>query len=136
MRQWAGHLLFIYTLIGCRIRCIELPVGHAQAVRGIATVDCLAAESTGDRVLRGIPGGDGYYTVAEGGIEPGNIIKPMIGGIDDSCREGRIGTKGDVELGRRLKPQQETGTVGCCCHIGIDRESGAAFRIKWSKGGN
>jgi hypothetical protein len=126
----------LYGLIGCRIGCVELPVRHAQAVRGITTVDRLAAESTGDCVLRGIPGGNGHYTVAEGGIEPGNIIiQPLIGGIDDGCREGRIGTKGDVELERRLKPQQETGTVGCCSHIGIDRESGAAFRISIGIGG-
>ena len=70
-------------LIGCRIGCVELPVGHAQAVRRIATVDRLAAERTGDRVLRGIPGGDGHHTVAEGGVEPGNIIKRPIA---EGCR--------------------------------------------------
>jgi hypothetical protein len=64
------------------------------------------------------------------------VVNFPIGGIDDGCSEGRIGTKGDVELERRLKPQQETGTIGCCSHIGIDRESGTAFGIRIGIGGS
>ena len=122
----------------CRgIRQIELPVRYLQTVRGIVTIDRLAVERAGDRVLRGIPGGDGHYTVADGGVQPGNIIiRSVIGGIDDGCREGCIRIKGDVELGRRFKSQQETGTVGRDSHIGIDRESAAAFGIGIGIGGS
>ena len=126
----------LFGLVGRRIGCIELPVGHTQAVRGAAAVDRLAGECAGDGMLRGIPGGNSYYAVAVGGVEPGDIIRRLIDGIDNSCRERSIRIKGDVELRRRLEPQQEAGSVGCCSHIGIDRKSTAAFGVSIGIGGS